>query len=56
MRKTRSMKGVNLPAAGSSEAERAAGGEKLPHLGEGEMFGMLHGDLHSLGYSLNVTM
>ena len=28
----------------------------LALLGGGEMFGMLHGDLHSLGYSLNVTM
>ena len=40
-------KGVNLLAAGCGEAERAAGGEELSHLGQGEMFGMLHGDLHS---------
>ena len=35
------------PRAGDMPAPGAAGGEKLSHLGHGEMFGMLHGDLHS---------
>ncbi len=34
----------------------AAGGEKLAHLGQGETFGMLHGDLHSLGNFLQGTI
>ena len=40
-------KAINLLAAGVGEAEIAAGVEEFSHLGEGEMFGMLHGDLHS---------
>ena len=40
-------KGVNLLAAGAGEAQSVAGVEEFSHLGEGEMFGMLHGDLHS---------
>ena len=28
-------------------AEGGAGGEKLPHLGQGKIFGVLHGDGHS---------
>ena len=49
-------KGVDLVAASSGETERAAGGKALPHLGEGEMFGVLHGDLHSLDNILQETI
>ena len=38
---------INLLTAGAGEAEIAAGAEKLSHLGQGETFGMLPGDLHS---------
>ena len=38
---------VSLLAAGCGEAESAAGGEKLSHLGQRKKFGMLHGELPS---------
>ncbi|MND00012.1 hypothetical protein D3C83_184950 [compost metagenome] len=44
---------VDPPATRSGEADRAGGGEKLSHLSQREMFGMLHGDLHSLAVSLD---
>ena len=43
-------------ALGAGQGEAAAGGHKLVHLLQRETLSILHGDSHSLGYSLHVTI